>query len=85
MIFVDVILEGQPVKALVNTGSPVTIVSIKCLLYVMEKLKTPGQSVEEWKKEVKSRLQSPSMTVNNYGGGEVNVISQLSVRLAHKG
>ena len=74
MIFVDVILEGQPVKALVDTGSPVTIVSIKCLLDVMEKLRTPGQSVEEWKKEVKSHFQSPSMTVNNYGVGEVIVI-----------
>ena len=59
--------------------------SIKCLLDVLEKLRIPGQSVEKWKKEVKSCLQSPSMMVNNYGGGEVNVISQLSVRLAHKG
>ena len=34
---------------------------------------------------MKSRQQSPSITVNNYGGGEVNVISQLSERPAHKG
>ena len=34
---------------------------------------------------VESRLQSPSLSVNNYGGGEVNGISQLSVHLAHEG
>ena len=48
MIFADVLLKKkQPVKALVDTASPVTIVSIKFLLDVMEKLRTPGQSVEE--------------------------------------
>jgi len=41
-LFVEVLLEGQPVKALVDTGSPVTIVSIKCLLVTLEKLRTPG-------------------------------------------
>ena len=74
MIFVDALLEEQPVKALVDTSSPVSIVSIKCLFDVMEKLRTPGQSVEEWKKEMKSHFQSLSMTVNNYGVGEVIVI-----------
>jgi len=32
IIYVSVLLEGQPVKAFVDTGSPVSIVSIKCLL-----------------------------------------------------
>ena len=84
-LFVDVMLEGQPVKALVDTGSPITTVFVKCLLDTLEKLRTPGQSVEEWRKGVESRLQSPSLSVNNNGGGKVNVISQLSVRLAHEG
>ena len=30
-------------------------------------------------------LQSPSLSVNNYGGGGVNVISQLSVHLTREG
>jgi len=32
-----------------------------------------------------SRLQSTSLSVYNCGGGEVKIISQISVRLAHEG
>jgi len=46
-LFVKVLLEGKPVKALVDTGSPITIVSIKYLLVILAKLRTPGQTVEE--------------------------------------
>ena len=31
-VLANVLLEGHPVKALVDTGSPITIVSIDCLL-----------------------------------------------------
>ena len=36
-VLVNVLLEGHPVKALVDTGSPITIVSIECLLDVLAK------------------------------------------------
>jgi len=81
-VYVDVLLEGQPVKALVDTGSPVTIVSIKCLLDVLEKLRAPEQIVEDWKRQMRSRFQTPILLVKNYGGGVVNIIGQISVWLA---
>jgi len=37
---VEVLLEGHPVKALVDTGSPVTIVSITCLFGYSWKIKS---------------------------------------------
>ena len=37
--------------------------------------------MEEWKQQVQSKLQTPSIAVNNYGGGTVNIISQISVSL----
>ena len=37
-ISVEVLLEGHPVMALVDTGSPITIVSINCLLDILAKL-----------------------------------------------
>ena len=40
-VSVELLLEGQPVNALVDTGSPITIVSIDCLLDVLAKLRTP--------------------------------------------
>jgi len=72
-IYVNVLLEGQPVQVLVDTGSPVTIVSIKCLLDILEKLRAP---VED---QVKSHFQTPSLLVKNYGGRVVNIIGQISM------
>ena len=80
-ISVEPLLEGQPVNALVYTGSPITIVSIDCLLDVLAKLRTPNQTLEEWKQKVKDRFQTATLSVNNYGGGEVNVVGQLSISL----
>jgi len=69
------------VKALVDTDSPVTIVSITCLLDILGKLKSSTQSKEEWKRQVRNKFQTPSIVVGNYGGGVVNIISQIPVSL----
>ena len=76
-ISAEILLEGQSVNALVDTGSPITIVSIDCLLNVLAKLQTPNQTLEEWKQEVKDWFQTASLSVNNYGSGEVNIVGQL--------
>lgn len=81
IISVEVILEEHPVKALLDTGSPVTIASIECVLDTLAKQRAPKQSVEEWKQEVQKKFQEPTLSVNNYGGGDVNVIGQLPVTL----
>ena len=80
-VSVEVLQEGQMVNALVDTGSPITIASIDCLLDVFEKLRTPNQTLEEWQQEVKDRFQTVSLSVNNYDGDEVNIIGQLPVSL----
>ena len=81
-ISVEVVLEGRPSKALVDTGSPVTIVSIDCLLEALFERRTITQSPEDWRKEVASKIQPPSLTIRSYGGGEINVIGQLSVDMS---
>ena len=80
-IHVEVLLEGHPVKALVDTGSPVTIVSITCLLDILGKLRNPNQTMDEWKIQIQRKFQTPSIVVNNYGGGMINIISQIPVSL----
>lgn len=42
-------LLGHPVKASVDTGSPITIVSIKCLLDILAKNRIDDQTVQNWK------------------------------------
>ena len=82
-VLTNVLLEGHPVKALVDTESPITIVSIDCLLDILAKNRTDGQTVQDWKEWVEEKLKPPSLSVSNYGGGEVNIISQMLVTLTH--
>ena len=46
-VLANVLLEGDPVKALVDTGSPITIVSISCLLDILERKHAVGQSAQD--------------------------------------
>ena len=55
--------------------SPITIVSIDCLLDILAKNRIDGQTVQEWKVWVEEKLRTPSLSVSNYRGGEVNIIS----------
>ena len=49
--------EGIPVEALLDTGSPVTIVSMRFLLKALAKQKPKEQVPMEWAAAVKSRLE----------------------------
>lgn len=73
--------QGYPVKALQDTGSPVTIVSIECVLDALAKQQAPKQSAEEWKHQLHKKFQQSTLTVNNYGRDDVNVNGQLLVTL----
>ena len=71
--------EGAPVDALVDTGSPVTIVSLNFLLRTLAGKRPKGQTPAEWEKEVKARMEPPAITLRNYGGGELNIVRQMTV------
>ena len=70
--------EGRPVQALLDTGSPVTIVSLEFLLQTLAKQRPASQTVAEWQVAVKARLQPPSVTLQSYGGKELNIVRQVS-------
>lgn len=79
----EICLEGCPVVALIDTGSPISIVSIDFLLQVLNGNRPEGTNQEDWMSPVKGRLKPPRMTVRNFGGGEVNVICQCAVSLTY--
>ena len=81
-ISTEVLLEDKPVKALVDTWSPVNIVSIDCLLEVLLNKYAADQSPEDWRNKVTAKIQSPSLTIRSYESAKVNVICQLTVPLA---
>ena len=69
-VSVEILLEGQMVNAQVDTGSPITITSIDCLLDVFAKLQTPNQTLEEWQQEVVEHSQyhhhAPQSTLKTF-------------------
>ena len=74
--------EGFKTLALLDTGSPVTIVSLEFAVKALVKKRPEGQQVEEWKKEVRARLESPMVKLLNYGGGELNIVGQMKAHLS---
>ena len=80
-VHTEVEIEGCPVKALVDTGSPATIVLLDCMLSVLAKGRCDNQTPEEWEDAVRQRLKPPEITLQNYGGGRLNIVAQLSVTI----
>ncbi len=77
----EVLFEGTPVAALLDTGSPVTIVPLDFVLTALAKNRPESQQLEDWKQGVKARLEPPTITLRNHGGGRINIVSQMRVQL----
>ena len=75
-------LEGIPVEALLDTGSPITIVSLDFLMSSLATQRPKEQSVEDWKQAVKDRVVSPTVALRGYGGGGINIIGQLECTIS---
>ena len=69
----EIVLEGFPVCAVLDTGSPVTIVS---MMQVLAENKPEQQTPEEWKADTRKRLKKPSVTLHSYGGGELPILCE---------
>ena len=80
----EVRVKGRSATALIDEGSPVSLISIdfllQALLPIVGEEKTSSQKVEA----LRARMQPPSMVVRNFGGLQVNVICQTTVTLSHR-
>ena len=82
LVMSPVSVDGLTRNALVDTGSPCTI------LFAMEvlKLTRPSlQSLDEWKEAARVQLEPPTVRLKSYGGHDINVIRQMRVCLATAG
>jgi hypothetical protein len=77
-VYSEVEFEGCHVKALVDTGSPATIVSLDCVLSALAKGRPKSQTPSEWERVVKQTLKPPEVTLRSNGGGGLDIIAQLS-------
>ena len=74
----EVCVEGRPTKALLDTGSSVSIISIEFLLQVLLNLNKEKPKKERLK-FAESKLKTPSISIRNFEGGRVNVLRQVTV------
>lgn len=81
----EVQIEGCPVSALLDTGSPATIASLEFLLDVWAKQKSDKVTVKEWKEAIQRRMEEPKLALQNYGGEILNILCQTKVRLERAG
>ena len=73
---------GVPTEALVDTGSPVTIISLDFAMIVMAKERSKFASVEEWQEATLKKFEPPAVSLRNYGGGRLDIMAQLPVRIS---
>ena len=66
-------------QALLDTGSPVSIVSIDFLLKVPLTTTATDQIEESPKGAARERIKFPTTSVRNFGGGDVYIIGQVTV------
>ena len=76
-----VVVEGEEVLALLDTGSPVTILSLEYLLQLLARKRSSDTTPAQWRAMVEKRLQPTNLKLHNYGGGQLPVVRQTTVAL----
>ena len=75
-------VDGLATEALLDTGSPVSIVSLDFFLKAAAAKRPKEQSPTDWGREVKKRLAPTAMSLRSYGGADIPLVAQVSCALA---
>ena len=81
----EVAVEGVTTRALLDTGSPATIASLKWILEVLAKERPRFPSGDHWRAAMELRLKPSTLDLQSYGGGRLNLVRQLTVTLSTPG
>ena len=71
-------VNGVSTNALVDTGSPATIISLEFIaMEVMTKERNQYSSVDKWKIGTTKKFTPPEVALKNYGGGRLDITAQI--------
>ena len=59
--------------------------NLEYLLSAWKKQCTADQTPEDWRRVVEKRLEEPQLTLQHYGGGQLNTVCQVKVHIARDG
>ena len=75
-------VEGVALEALLDTGSPVTIIQLEALLQILAEQRSPNQTSIEWRAAVETRLEPTTVVLQNYSGDRLQVVRQIQVTVS---
>ena len=76
----EVLLDGQPVTALIDTGSPVTIVSLTFLLQLWRG-RDAHVPIGQWRDWARGVLREPSLSLQTYDHAVLEMAAETDVTL----
>ena len=81
-ILAEVAVNRVPVQALINTGSPATIISLDFAMSVFAQGRKEGQTPSQWREKTLKKFSPPEVALNSYGGQQLSVIAKVSLCLS---
>ena len=66
-------------QALLDTGSSATIISLDLIVQVLAAQKPKEQTPEQWKNGMRQKLKPTTISLQDYGGGRLELIRQTSI------
>ena len=81
-VFTEVRVNRVPAKALVDTGSPATIVSLEFVLDVLAAQRGSQLTPEQWTEETLKKFSPPDVALKAYGGQPLDILSQVRLNLS---
>ena len=77
----ELLVDGMPATALVDTGSPITIISLSYLLQIWWTQRDKSLPRWKWKEEAVKKLADPTIALKAYNGTQLNVLAEATVTL----
>ena len=80
-VFAEVQVNGVSTKALIDTGSPATIISLDFVLDIFAEQRDRRESPEQWRQNTMRKFSPLTISLKNYGGHSLSIISQTPLKL----
>ena len=81
-VFAPVRVNQVTTDALIDSDSPATIISLEFLMSILAKERGPGETPSQWQTRTMTRFSSPEVTLWNYSGQQLHLVSQLQLTLS---
>ena len=75
-------MNGVKTVALVDTGSPATIISLDYVMKILASHRLYSVLLEQWRKQTLQKFSPPDVALKSHGGHSMDLVSQILLRLA---